>query len=392
MIDGIRRFAGRPVGVACVSGLIALVVVVGLGLASGRGLSGFVHAAPPFTDPAAAPSDLEVLPADESFDGQFYYRMAVAPFSMAERVQGVMFDTPVLRSARVGYPLLGFGVSLGNPDFVPFALVAVNVLAMFALGWFGAAFAREMGRHALWGLLLPLYPGFVYSLGFDLTEVVASACLVGALVTLRRGHTVAAIVLTTYALLTRETAAVLPLALVATWAWSLARRRIGVRDQWPQLLTGAIPLAVAAALQIGLRIQWGKFPIQDSRDTNIVVPLSGFVESFGKFFPPSSSGALFRDASIGVLLLVIVVAGVALRGSRTTSYEKTAYALAVIVAMLPNASIWEGATSFMRAATEAYLFAIIVMLGARIATDKLVAASVVAMFGLTVGSEVNKLR
>jgi hypothetical protein len=243
----------------------------------------------------------------------------------------------------------------------------------------------------MWGLLLPLYPGFVYSLGFDLTEIVAAAALTGAVLALRREHTVIAVLLATYAVLTRETAAVLPIALVVTWIWEFARGRAGAVEQRAQLIVGAIPLAVAAVWQIVLRLQWGSFPIGDSGNTNIVVPLSGLVEARDKFSPSSGAG-LFRDASLAFLVLAIAVAAMALARSHARPYEKAAFVLAVVVAMLPNHFIWAGATSFIRAATEAFLFSIIVVLGARIAADKVLAASTVAMFGLTVGSEISKAK
>jgi hypothetical protein len=392
VIDGLRRASDRPLLVACGGALVALVVVCSFALVSSRGVSGFVHAGPPFTDPRSAPGSLAIVPRDENFDGQFYYRMAIAPFSSARSVDGVVFDTPVLRSARLGYPVLAYFASLGgDTDLVPFALVLVNVLAMFALGWFGAELARAFGRRAAWGLLLPLYPGFVYSLGFDLTEIVASACLVGALVCLRRRLTIAAIVLSTYAVFTRETAAVLPAALVLAWCWARVRRHPATPDDRAQLLVGAVPLAAAAVLQLALRQQWGKFPLQDSSDTNVVAPLSGFFKAFSFFFPPSNGGDLFRDASLALLVFVVVAAAVAVPRSRAAVYEKLAFVFGVIVATLPNQYIWTGATSFMRAATEAYVFAVVVLLGSRLKVDRWVAAAVVLMFGLTYVSEITKL-
>jgi hypothetical protein len=392
VIDGLRRASDRPLLVACAGALVAIVVVCTFALVSSRGVSGFVHAGPPFADPRRTPGSLATVPADKSFDGQFYYRMAIAPFSTARVVDGVVFDTPVLRSARIGYPLLAYGASLGGDDsLVPFALVLVNVLAIFVLTLFGAELARLLGRTAAWGLLLPLYPGFVYSLGFDLTEIVTSACLVGALVCLRRRLTAAAMLLTTYAVFTRETAAVLPAALVLAWGWARINKRPSTTDDRAQLLVGAVPLAAAAVLQLALRQQWGKFPLQDSSDTNVVAPLSGFVKSFSYFFPPTNGGDLFRDASLALLVFVVVAAAIALPRSRAATYEKLAFVFGAIVATLPNRYIWTGATSFVRGATEAYVFAIVVLLGARLKLDRWVAAAVIAMFGLTFVSEVTKL-
>ena len=62
-----------------------------------------------------------------------------------------------------------------------------------------------------------------------------------------------------------------------------------------------------------------------------------------------------------------------------------------MVATLPNQYIWTGATSFMRVATEGYVFAIVVLLGARLRVDRWVAVAVVAIFGLTFISEITKL-
>ena len=388
MADGMRIWQ-RPLGVACVSGAVALVVVLAILLAQGRGVSGFVHAAPPFTDRSSVRDTLEVLPADEAFDGMFYYRMSVSPFSDAARVAGIVFDTPALRSARMGYPLLGFVGSVGDPDLVPYALIVVNLLAMFALGWVGGALAVDSGRTAMWGLLLPLFPGFVYTLGFDLTELVTALALAGAVLALRRRQTLVATLLATYAVLTRETAAVLAIALVMVWLGQLVRDRSAAARERSLLIVGVVPLATAVVVQFALREQWGVFPIRESSDTNVVLPLQGFFESIDKFSPTGGAN-LFRLVSLAFLVFVVVVAALSLRRSEARNYEKVAFVLGVVVATLPNQYIWSGATSFMRGANEAFLFAMIVVLGARLAVDKVLAGAVGAMFGLTLVSEISK--
>ena len=300
-----------------------------------------------------------------------------------------MFDTPALRSTRMGYPLLGFVGSFGDPDLVPYTLIVVNLLAMFALGWVGGTLAMDSGRTAMWGLLLPLFPGFVYTLGFDLTELVTALALAGAVLALRRRQTLLAAVLATYAVLTRETAAVLAIALVMVWLWHFVRDRPTAVRERSLLIVGAVPLAVVIVVQFALREQWGVFPIRESSDTNVVLPLQGFFESIDRFSPTSGAN-LFRMVSLAFLVFVVVVAAVSLRRSEARSYEKVAFVLGVVVATLPNQYIWSGATSFIRGANEAFLFAMIVVLGARLALDKVLAAAVGAMFGLTLVSEVSK--
>jgi hypothetical protein len=182
---------------------------------------------------------------------------------------------------------------------------------------------------------------------------------------------------------------VLPLALVAAWIWQFARDRPAAMRERARLVVGVVPIAVAVVVQIALREQWGVFPLRESGDTNVVFPLQGFFESIDKFGPTSGSN-LFRLVSLAFLVFVVVVAALSLRRSQARSYEKLAFVLGVVVAMLPNHFIWEGATSFVRGANEAYLFAIVVILGARLALDRVLAGAVVAMFGLTFVAAIGK--
>jgi hypothetical protein len=45
------------------------------------------------------------------------------------------------------------------------------------LGLGGALLARDSGRHVLWGLVLPGYWGYLWSLGRDLTEISAAGTI-----------------------------------------------------------------------------------------------------------------------------------------------------------------------------------------------------------------------
>src|SRR5829696_8845798 len=70
---------------------------------------------------------------------------------------------PAYRQQRIVYPLVSFVVARGGPAVTAWALVGWNLAAAAALGWLGAALARRRGRHALWGLAVAAYPGFVLS-------------------------------------------------------------------------------------------------------------------------------------------------------------------------------------------------------------------------------------
>jgi hypothetical protein len=390
------RVPDRPVSVGVVSGLLGLAIVAILTLVSPHGIGALVHAAPPNTDASAASRSLPVLPTDRGFDGQFYYRMAVAPFSTADRVAGVRFDIPALRHQRVGYPVLAWIASLGDRDQVPKALAAVNIAAMFALGWLGGALAKTFGKHAFWGLLFVVFPGFVYSIGFDLGEVVATAFLAGAVLAFQRRHVASAVVLASCAVLTRETTAILPLALLATAIWNMRPSAVrSDRSETTRLATaGLVPLGVLAAWQLWLRSAWDELPLTASADKNVRFPFQGLADAIDKFFPPDSGADLFRDVSLGFLIVVIAIGCLTLRRSSTPAYMKTGFVFGTLLLPLLSAYPWAGATSFMRAATEAYFFAVLVILGQplRVRIHGLLACTTLGMFALTLASEVGKAR
>ena len=140
----------RPAFTALVAGVLAVLVIAALLIRDHGDASRIVHAGPPWTNEATAPSSLTVVPADKAYDGQFFYRIGVSPFSTAREVSGVTFDLPALRNARWLSGALAWVLSGGQRDAVPWTLLLINLVAAIALGAVGGALARSSGRHAAW--------------------------------------------------------------------------------------------------------------------------------------------------------------------------------------------------------------------------------------------------
>lgn len=66
------------------------------------------------------------------------------------------------RLERIGYPALAWLTAGGRASLVPDSLVAVNIVALGALGLGGGLLARDGGRHAVWGLVFPGYWGYLF--------------------------------------------------------------------------------------------------------------------------------------------------------------------------------------------------------------------------------------
>ena len=152
------------------------------------------------------------------------------------------------RYTRIGYPVLAWIFSLGQHQLVPVVLVVLNLFAVAAMAMLGGMFARQAGRHALWGLAFAAYFGLVISVGRDTAEPLAEACMLGGLLAYRRGGTrmyLLATALFTYGAITRETILFAPAAIAVTRLIAIARRRAnpGLAD-----LTWLIPAAGLTAL------------------------------------------------------------------------------------------------------------------------------------------------
>ena len=208
-----RNMIDSPV----VTALIALGGYIGFVLfrwwvAANGNVTKFVRAELPFAHPARVPASVYVFPSN-GYDGQFFYRLALDPVDLRRTAFGITLDHPY-RLQRIGYPALAWLFSLGHHRLAPIALVVVNVLALAMIGLLGGMLAAESGRHAIWGLLLAGYFGFLKSVGNDLAEPVAAACLLGGVLAYRRERPVVAGLLFAYGALTRETAMIVPLAIL----------------------------------------------------------------------------------------------------------------------------------------------------------------------------------
>ena len=95
-----------------------------------------------YGNPARVPHGVFVLPRSTGYDGQFYYRLALDPANLHQTAFGITMDAPY-RFMRIGYSALAWLVSLGQRTAVPYALAAINVAALGALGYLGGLLARE---------------------------------------------------------------------------------------------------------------------------------------------------------------------------------------------------------------------------------------------------------
>lgn len=366
-----------PAVVAALAGVayvLARVMVVAKG-----DIARFVMAGRDFVNPLRAPKGLPVI-AGSGYDGEFYYRLALDPANLARTAYGITLDAG-FRVQRIGLPVLSWLASGGQRAVVPDAEVAVNLAALTVLAWLGGVLARDAGRHAVWGLLIAGFWGFVFSIGRDLPEVAASCFLVGGLLALRRTHPAMAGLLFAGAVLTLETTldVVIAVGLVCVVELLRGRRRPSGRD-----LAWVIPGAAFVGWQLVALAATGTLPMRADGSDNLGTPVVHMVGAIAYYLARiTQAGALIWLGELFVLGVVTLAAAWSLRRSGVPSWEKVAWLVALAVALSLSKGIWYGRANF-RGFEDLYLLSVIVLLGSR-RRLWIVAALVAVAWALNVG-------
>jgi hypothetical protein len=326
---------------AAATALLAIAFVIALWNARGRDITRFIVLGSDSVVTAEAPAGIAVLPG-AGYDGAAFYRLALDPFTGTRTAHGITLDNPAYRQQRIGYPLLVWLLSAGQAAAVPWLLVFVNVAALIALGGIGGYIARLGGAHAAWGLLVPLYPGFIYSLSRDLSEPLAAALGLGALLALLRRRDATAALLLTLAVLTRETALVIA-GMAASWWLFLRLRRMPAPHR---AVVFVLPAVVYAAWQAFLYTRWGVLPLS-SGPGPLTFPFAEYVEAMrGSSSLRRGHRLVFTQlAYLGVMAISVLAA---LRASRAGAVPKLAWAaFLALTSILPRA-VWIDEVGTMR--------------------------------------------
>jgi hypothetical protein len=355
--------ADRP----AVAGLIALLVALALVVArwltwAHDSLSRFILVGRRFATPDQLPPGMP-LAKTYGYDGQFFYRLALNPLNFHHTAYGIRMDQPY-RYMRIGYPALTWLVSAGQHSVVPVMLVAVNIAAIGAMGYLGAMFARQSGRHAAWGLLLPGYYGLITSLSRDTAEPLAAVCLLAGLLAVRARRPVLAAALLAFGALTRETvmAAVAAIAIVRVIGILRRRQRPGRED-----LVWVVPAVAFTAWQVVVKAATGRVPLLADSGRNagtpFVAPVKALAHNLGHLSANPFDQYDVWLLELAILVVFSVAALLSLRSTSAPVHERLAFVLYLVEICVVTPSTWNSLDADLRSFIEVYLLAVIILLG-----------------------------
>jgi hypothetical protein len=267
------------------------------------------------------------------------------------------------RYTRIGYPVVVWLVSLGQHRLVPLALVAVNLVAVAAMAFLGAMFARESGRHA-WGLAFAAYFGLVISVGRDTAEPLAEALMLGGLLAYRRTRPILATALFAAGAITRETILLAPAAIAVTRLVAMARRRArpGLAD-----LTWFVPACAYGIVELTVHfVVKGQFPLLANTGRNLTAPFTAMIDAL-RYDIGHINTAHLSPIDISLLeyatLAIFIVAGLAvLKVTTAPAHERLAFVFFVLQLGLLSSQIWTSTFGDGRSLIEPYLMALILLL------------------------------
>lgn len=366
---------------------VAYLLFVLLRLAAhGGDPSAFVAAGDRLTDAAEAPQ-LIVTEDSLGYDGQFFHRLARSPLSLDRTDFGTTLDRPAYRQARIGYPAAVWVVSgFGQAALVPWALIGVNLAAIAGLTAGLARLAQKAG-HSPWIALIGAgWSGFVVATARDLSEVVAAALLVGALVALRDRRWLLAAVALAAAGLTRETTLVLAFGIVAAAVAVHLPARLRRWATWDDPVPVAValgPLAVVGAWRLWLASAWAGTPDVGPEIPSFVgVPLVELGRQLVRFATSGQVVDLVQLVQLVAVLATLVLLGRALlQPSAGTAAERIALVGALV--LLAMAPAWDRGVVFLRWPADAVVLGIVVALGATGIEWRRIGAVVGALGGIT---------
>jgi len=322
--------------------------------------SRFVWAGKLFVDPEHAPKNLFIRD-DCGYDGQFYYRLSLDPFTCKQTDFGIKIDSPIYRQQRILYPLVIWSLSFGNHKLVPINMVLLNFIAICAMGWMGGRYLKENGLHAYFGVVFPLCSGFIFSLTRDLCEILEISLLMYAFLLFKRKKVFLSSLFLTLSILTKETAFIVVwAAFILYFINKLFQFRNNIKWFFP-----LIPGCVFVIWHAHLYWAWSGYNIIYDIKNNMGYPLVGFIKHFIFMNPAHYEGSPIYFFEMCLIILFSIVVVYSCFNSNVEILEKVSWFNYLIFVFCLTGSVWNWDSAYLRALSEFFLLGLIIIIDSK---------------------------
>jgi hypothetical protein len=315
--------------------LAGVLTVVVLGLAAAEWdptvFVGFGEDATATTDYGEAILGQVDLRPSQGHDGKYFFVQANDPLLLDPVGNAEILDLPVYRSQRMLYPLLAGGFGLVPGPMVAWSLLAVNLVAVFVGSLATAELSTHLGGSHWWGLAFAANVGLLYAVTSDVSDVLAAALGMWAVLFVHRQRLLPAVVLFAAAGLTREVMLICAVG-AALWLWFERRR------------TAAVAMAVIPTAALGAWTLYVAYRLGADQTSAgaIGLPFAGLVEAFGGWLDEPT--VLAAGVCVIVLLLLFTI-----RWASTRTALGWTFAGFVPLAAVMSERVWREVFDFSRA-------------------------------------------
>ncbi len=311
---------------------------------------------------------IEYLHPGYGYDGQFYYRLALDPFTDKRNDFGIPFDAQALRQQRILMPLVTWIIANGDPENIPLVMLGLNFAAIVGCCLVAGFLLTRLGVSPWLGILFGFYPGFAVSSGRFLTEPFALFFMLSSILMLtQRRHWLSALLLS-FSVLSRETASLMVAAGFLVW---LGNKKFSRKDNCFDIKMSfwLLPTLVFFSWQVWLYNNWSDIFISRASVLTIGAPFAGLLYSITANLMSFNLGnGFFLLMGCIVLIFWIYAAPTVYKGN---VFLLTNCGMYMVLAIFVGTGIWSNSSSFLRVFTELNVLVLLAFLNARKTVTKL---------------------
>lgn len=316
-------------------------------------ITSFIVAGDQYTTIQELPVPMIIEQNSPGYDGQFYFRLALNPFTQVVNENGVEIDYPRFRQQRILYPLIVWVFSFGgNPNFVIINLVFVNFLGILIISIYAIKIANHFGFPLFYGAILVIFPGMAFAFRRNLPDIVEFTCLIIAMYSFLKAKWKVTVLFLSLAILAKETSLI------------LAGVTFGVLylTKHPRRFLFVIPIFVFVSWQAIMILVWGFSSPTMGVTRVLTIPFIGFLQFFIENLDSNNYlNRIWLIEQIGILVFFIAVI-LNLTQSKISLAIKISWISYFLFLFTLNNLVWVEDWSFMRALSEFYLLGGIILI------------------------------
>jgi hypothetical protein len=319
------------------------------------------------------------------YDGQFYFRLALDPFTDQRKAFGINLDAPVVRQQRILLPFFTWLIARGGLEITPVVMMAINLGAIAGCAFVTSLLLIGFGISGWYGLLFALYPGFAVSAGRFLTEPLALFMILSSLLMLAHRKNLMAAILLSFAVLARETATLVVAAGFFTWLSGKILQN-GNKDNFsPHFSFWLYPTLTFFLWQLWLWNNWSIVLLDGDNISKIGLPLAGFIRA-------TAGNITSLNPETGfylIMLLAVVVYQIFIcRWIRHFPLLLLiSWACYVLLISCTKTAVWSNSTSFLRLSAELNMLGLLAYVIVKKRTGSLFVSFWILAWILTAGAE-----